>query len=408
MALRFKKNDGSDFPEWEEKKLGDVCERISTKNTVDNQNVLTISAQQGLINQLDFFDKKVSSSNLKNYFLLKRDDFAYNKSYSKGYPFGAIKRLKFYSSGVVSPLYICFRTKKDNPLFLEYVFEGSLIDYEIQKIAQEGARNHGLLNISIMDFFDNISLKTPSIEEQEKIAGFLTAVDELIADLTKKESLLQKHKKGVMQKIFSQELRFKQDDGSDFPDWEEKKLGDIGIFLRGRSYSSDDVLSNRQGILVLRSNNIQDGNLSLEDDLQFVSKECNVDIILKKNDIVICMSNGSKHLVGKSAFYKGNFHYKTTVGAFCSIFRSNNSLVQYILKTNKYKEFLKILLAGSLIYKLKNSDLANLKFDFPTSLEEQQKIATCLSDLDNLIEQTKEKLKKYKELKKSLMQHLFK
>jgi type I restriction enzyme S subunit len=202
-------------------------------------------------------------------------------------------------------------------------------------------------------------------------------------------------------------LRFKQDDGSDYPAWEEKKLGEIGLFFRGHSYPPNDVLTNRQGILILRSNNIQDGNLCLDDDLQFVSKECHIDPILKKNDVVICMFNGSKHLVGKSAYYKGNSIYKTTIGAFCSIFRSNNILAQYILHTPKYKECITFLLAGSSINFLKNSDLANLEFALPTSLEEQQKIAQVLSDMDDLIYKTEEIIEKQKKLRQGMMQKIF-
>jgi type I restriction enzyme S subunit len=389
-------DDGSDFPEWEDKKLGDICEKISTKNTIDNQNVLTISAQHGLINQLDFFDKKVSSSNLKNYFLLKRDDFAYNKSYSKGYPFGAIKRLKFYPSGVVSPLYICFRTKKDKSLFLEYVFEGSLIDYEIQKIAQEGARNHGLLNISITDFFDKISLKIPSIQEQEKIAGFLTAVDELIADLTKKESLLQKYKKGVMQKIFSQELRFKQDDGSDYPEWEEKKLGDVATIVMGQSPNSTYYNMDKIGLPLIQGNaDCKNRKTSPKIFTSQKTKECHI------GDIIMSV----RAPVGSISMAEHN----ACIGrGVCFIKNKTEILQSFLYQILVYSERLwSSISQGSTFESVGSKDIYFFSLNIPTHLEEQEKIASFLTAIDDQITTIQQQLEKTKQYKKALLQQLF-
>ena len=189
--LRFPEFSGN----WESKIFRDVFERITTKNKENNENVLTISAQQGLINQKDYFNKSVSAKDVTGYYLLHKDDFAYNKSYSQGYPLGAIKRLKKYDKGVVSTLYICFKSIQDNIDFLEQVFNGGRLNHEIHKIAQEGARNHGLLNISVVEFFKDIKLNIPTKPEQQKIAAFLTAVDNKIEQLSKKQALLGEYKK---------------------------------------------------------------------------------------------------------------------------------------------------------------------------------------------------------------------
>jgi len=148
--LRFGEFSG----EWEEKKFGEVFERITRKNKENNSNVLTISAQQGLVNQKNYFNKSVSSKDIRGYYLLHKNDFAYNKSYSNGYPLGAIKKLSRYNKGVVSTLYICFKAKSNNVLFLEQFFNSGYLNKEIHKIAQEGARNHGLLNISVVEFLE--------------------------------------------------------------------------------------------------------------------------------------------------------------------------------------------------------------------------------------------------------------
>ncbi|WP_198519952.1 restriction endonuclease subunit S [Olleya sp. Bg11-27] len=190
------------FPDWEKLQLSNIAERVKTKNKIDNQNVLTISAQLGLVSQLEYFNKSVSAKNLTGYYLLEKGDFAYNKSYSNGYPMGAIKRLKKYDFGVVSTLYICFRFNNNVSLdFMEQYFETGLQNREIEKVAQEGARNHGLLNIGVNDFFD-IDLKIPSLKEQQKIANYLSAIDKKIEAVQTQITKTQAFKKGLLQGVF--------------------------------------------------------------------------------------------------------------------------------------------------------------------------------------------------------------
>jgi len=202
QQLRFKDVNGNDFPDWGMKKLRDIGTRIISKNKENNQKVLTISAQMGLISQLDFFNKSVAAKDVTNYYLLTKNDFAYNRSYSDGYPMGAIKKLTRYDKGVVSTLYICFRLNSDTDTdFIEQYFETGIQNSEIEKFAQEGSRNHGLLNISISDFF-NIKISIPCLEEQTKIANFLSTIDERIN--TEKQLLKQyeNQKKYLLQNIF--------------------------------------------------------------------------------------------------------------------------------------------------------------------------------------------------------------
>ncbi|MEB6675441.1 restriction endonuclease subunit S [Acinetobacter haemolyticus] len=198
--LRF-----SDFSEnWEEISSEKAFSRIKTKNSVDEKNVLTISAQKGLISQEEYFNKSVSSKNVSGYYLIKKGEFAYNKSYSAGYPMGAIKKLSRYKQGVVSPLYICFSVddKIIDSEFFQYYCDGGFLNSELGKIAQEGARNHGLLNIGLDDFFKNIIFKIPKKNEQEKIASCLTSLDEVITNQNNYIKYLKEHKKGLMQQLF--------------------------------------------------------------------------------------------------------------------------------------------------------------------------------------------------------------
>ncbi|PWL28388.1 restriction endonuclease subunit S [uncultured Roseivirga sp.] len=201
--LRFKRPDGTAFPDWEEKRLGVVFERITSKNKEDNQNVLTISAQHGLISQLEFFNKSVSASDLTGYYILERGDFAYNKSYSNGYPLGAIKRLDRYDKGVVSTLYICFRLIEDTGLnYWEHYFDAGQLNHEISKIAQEGARNHGLLNMSVVDFFKDIVVKIPSKEEMKRISKFLDELKTKVCLAETELDQMKDFKKGLLQQMF--------------------------------------------------------------------------------------------------------------------------------------------------------------------------------------------------------------
>ena len=199
-ALRFPGFTG----EWEEKKLKKVFSRVTRKNAENNQNVLTISAQYGLISQREFFKKSVASSDVTGYYLLRRGEFAYNKSTSQGRPVGAIKPLSLYDKGVVSTLYICFKCNNPEEIdFWEQYFDAGVLDSEIISIAQEGARNHGLLNIPIGDFFE-LNVLYPTPPEMKKIAECLSSLDVVIAAEEKELESLKAHKKGLLQQLFPQ------------------------------------------------------------------------------------------------------------------------------------------------------------------------------------------------------------
>lgn len=187
--------------------------------------------------------------------------------------------------------------------------------------------------------------------------------------------------------------------------WKEVRLGDICEYFRGLSYNKQNVVD--FGLLVLRSNNIQNYKIDLSDDeLQFVNKNCNDDILLKKHDIVICMANGTKKLVGKSAEYKGNYKGKITIGAFCGLLRTKNVLLKYILQTKVYRDYIGIILAGTNINNLRSSELLDFTFQMPPSIEEQNKIAELLSLIDQDIDSLKQILHLRKLQKKGVMQKL--
>ena len=290
-----------------------------------------------------------------------------------------------------------------NGVFLSYYMNGALSN-NIARVAQGDSVVH--LYPSQLKVLE---ISFPLRHEQQKIADCLTSLDDRIRLETERLNVLKDHKKGLMQQMFPAEgatvprLRFAE--FRDAGEWEEQALGDLGFFIRGLTYSAGDV--SNDGLLVLRSSNIQDGSLILDRDLVFVSKDCPIDLLLQEGDLVICMSNGSKALVGKNAEYRGNGTRATTVGAFCSLFRPRTIFAKIIFQTEQYAKFVSESIGGGNINNLKNSHLESFVSLVPVISAEQQKIADCLSSLDDRIRLETERLNALKDHKKGLMQQLF-
>ena len=185
-------------------RMKDFCERITEKNK-DNKCslVLTIAAQYGLVDQKTFFNKSVASENLTSYYILHKGDFAYNRSYSTGYAWGAVKRLDKYEDGVLSTLYICFKINETivDSDYLSYYFESTKWHKGVSDISGEGARNHGLLNISVTDYFDTEHC-FPHIEEQKRIASMLNAITVKEQKAIGLEKLYSKQKQYLLRQMF--------------------------------------------------------------------------------------------------------------------------------------------------------------------------------------------------------------
>ena len=218
---------------WEQRKLGEVVERITRKNlNLESRLPLTISAQDGLISQTEFFDKQVASKNISGYYLIENGEFAYNKSYSNGYPWGAIKRLDKYKNGVLSTLYIVFKPIDVDSQFLVSYFDTTFWHSEIAEIAVEGARNHGLLNIPVMDFF-RIKIKIPkSKEEQTQIGNFFKQLDDTIALHQRELEKFKILKTSYLENIFLDKVSLFT--AKNTITWEQRKLGDICNITTGK------------------------------------------------------------------------------------------------------------------------------------------------------------------------------
>jgi len=191
---------------WEQRKLGEIADRVVRKN-INNESTLplTISAQYGLIDQVIYFNNRVASRDVSNYYLVLNGEFAYNKSTSDGFPYGAVKRLDLYRKGVLSTLYIVFcikNKKKTNSDFLTFFFDTDRWHKGVYERAAEGARNHGLLNISADDFFD-IDLSLPKSEQEQAVIGaYFKQLDNLITLHQSKLKLLKQIKQSMQNGLF--------------------------------------------------------------------------------------------------------------------------------------------------------------------------------------------------------------
>ena len=201
QPLRFKDDNGQDFPDWEEKKLSDIFIKKSERNRDDSiKHVLTNSAVEGIVNQGDYFDRDIANqNNLTNYFVVDVDDFIYNPRISKFAPVGPFKRNKLIK-GIMSPLYTVLKPKGENLTFWEKYFETKVWHRYMYKIANYGAR-HDRMSIQQEDFF-KMPMLSPSLPEQQRIATFLTSIDNLINSKQLQISQAKQWKKGLMQKLF--------------------------------------------------------------------------------------------------------------------------------------------------------------------------------------------------------------
>lgn len=232
---------------WEQRKLSDIAERITRKNThLESTLPLTISSSYGLIDQYAYFNNRVASRNTRNYYLIKNGEFAYNKSYSDGFPFGSVKRLDRYAMGVLSTLYIIFSIdyRKVNSDFLVSYYDTKNWHHQVALRAAEGARNHGLLNISADDFFET-ELKIPmDLDEQKKIGSFFVQLNSFITLHQRKYEKLLNIKKSMLEKMFPKEgevvpeIRFKGFTGA----WEQRKLSDGMTEYTDRVFIEDDQI----------------------------------------------------------------------------------------------------------------------------------------------------------------------
>lgn len=387
--LRFK-----EFTDvWKEYPLKYFTTPIKRKNINNESDLpLTISSLDGLVDQRTYFNKVVASKDMSNYYLLKKGEFAYNKSYSVGFPFGSIKRLDKYNQGALSSLYICFQVNNMNSDFIVKYFESPQWHKQISLCVAEGARNHGLLNVNINDFFSTKHF-LPQLAEQEKIANFLAIVDKKIINLENTITNLENQKKGLLQQIFSQKLRFKDKNGNNYPNWEKKKLEDISNITMGQSPDSDFVNTEKIGTPFLQ------GNAEFTNKYPIEKYWCTKpQKIANPTDILLSV----RAPVG--AINIANKKFCIGRGLSAISFNCNKLFGKYNLEFNLFQLIKKS--QGSTFSSINKKDISEVILFIPC-LEEQTKIADFLSAFDRKLENQKAQLEHWKQIKKGLLQQMF-
>lgn len=375
--------------DWEQRKLINVVDRVTRRNTnLQSKIPLTISAQFGLVDQITYFSKQVASKNMENYFLLYNGDFAYNKSYSKGYPFGAIKRLDSYDSGALSTLYIVFRPTIVDSNFLVHYFETTKWYAEIIKISAEGARNHGLLNITPSDFFD-IKLFIPSKSgEQEKIGTLLNYVEKAITLHQRKLEQLNQLKEALLQQMFPgkgetvPKLRFAGFEG----DWEELKLSAV-VDKQIKGKAQADKL-NPGNVEYLDTARLNGGEPLLTDGISNVMK-----------DDILILWDGSK----AGTVYIG---FEGALGSTLKAYRTNSDSQFVFQYLKRYQEHIYNNYRTPNIPHVQKDFLEVFTIKVPT-MKEQTKIGNTLKHLDTTITLQQRKLDQLKNTKQVLLENMF-
>lgn len=403
------------FPEfrelegWKVTQLQKIARPVSDRAvTGDADNILSLSGEHGLVLQSDYFGKKIAGDSAERYLKLLRNDFVYNDRTTKASTFGTIKRLSKYEGGIVSPIYKCFRLHSDeNPVFWEWYFESASHEAALRGLVNEGARA-GRFNISISQFLSTAAPR-PNEPEQQKIAECLSSVDELIAAHARKVDALKTHKKGLMQQLFPREgetqprLRFSEFQNAG--EWVEEKLDDLLHFQDGFAFKSTDfVKSKEDATQVIRITDINNKNTN-EEKVYIPSG------FLESHKMVKYNVNDGDMLLSLTGAAGFNFFFWD--GGPATI---NQRTAKVTPKKKVGRALLRLL--EPLIHEKINArgegQNNNLSKEFLSSIvliipqpDEQQRIADCLTSLDDLIAAQTQKHEALKTHKKGLMQQLF-
>lgn len=379
--------------DWEQRKLGEIVQRINRKNVnLTSTLPLTISAQYGLIDQRNFFDKQIASEKLEKYILLKKGEFAYNKSYSRNYPFGAIKRLNNYKFGALSTLYIAFKPVTIDTEYLEQYFDSTKWYKEIYKRATEGARNHGLLNISSQDFFNSLLTIPLGTLEQKKIAKLLKTISSLLDLQQRKLSLIE-----TLKRSFLSDLFFKTSTNSVVI-----TLKQVTSIRGGYAFKSKEFTEN--GYPIIKIANISN-NGEIKGPYSYTNN-FNKKYILTKNDIVLAMSGATTGKIAKLRSSKA-FLQNQRIGYFCKTNNIDYNYLYYLLISDQFKKQLKRITIAGAQPNVSSSDIENFRFSVLSSKNKQKKISDFLNKLDTKIRITKKKITIFSQLKRSLLNNMF-
>ena len=386
--LRFKEFSG----DWEEKKLGTLGQFLKgstlSKADLSEEGKPCVLYGELYTKYNEVINNVISKTNLENDKLVlgQKNDVLIPSSGETAIDIATASCLQQDNVILGGDLNV-FRSDKVNGVFTSYQLNSSK-KREIARLSQGASVVH-IYN----DQLKKIKLSVPSKEEQEKIASFFSLIDDKISLQGEKVEALKDYKKGMMQKIFSRELRFKDDDGRDYPEWEDKKLGDIANITMGQSPSSSCYNEEYIGLPLIQGNaDIKDRKTEPRVYTSEITKTCDIgDIIMSVRAPVGAISM--------------SLHNACIGRGVCSIKPkySVEYVYQFLLKhESKWSQ----VSQGSTFESVNSNDIKSLKIPFP-NLDEQKKIGNFLGNIDNKIEKEQEKLDSLNEYKKGLLQQMF-
>ncbi|MEN2033025.1 restriction endonuclease subunit S [Staphylococcus hominis] len=387
------------FPEfregWKEFILNDVSIKKSKKNKNNLYNeTFTNSAEYGIVSQKEYFDKEISNKkNLNNYYIVEPNDFVYNPRISNLAPVGPINRNKLNRTGVMSPLYTVFSTKLSIKSFLEYYFKTSKWHRFMKLNGDSGARSD---RFTIkQSLFIKMPIFLPSNQEQEKIGDFFSKLDRQIELEEQKLEKLEEQKKGYMQKLFSQELRFKTKDNVYYSEWQLHKLGEIFKYSQGQQISVDKQFSVMNNGM---KRFIRIVDITENPEPRFVLYESDAGLVNKGDLFMIRYGRPGIVSIGFEGIIANNLFKLIPKIKISTIY------FYYLLSYNYYR--INLLTNQSTMPALNFKSLDLLKFKIP-SYKEQNKIANFLESIDKLVIKQSDKVKLLKQRKKGLLQKMF-
>ena len=402
--LRFP--EFADEPPWECTALGKLAKRVTKRNSDGTElRALTNSAEHGVVDQKEYFDKVIAAKT-NNYFVVEKGDYVYNPRISATAPVGPISKNQI-GRGVMSPLYTVFRFRNESNDFFAQFFKSSHWHEYLQQVSNSGAR-HDRMAISNDDLM-LMPIPTPSPAEQQKIAECLGSIDDLIASEGRKFEILSRHRQGLMQQLFPQfdetipQLRF-----PDFKESAEWLLPSLRKYLKiPATYGivkAGDYLS--AGIPMIRGGDIKDGKISV--DLPLVAPEVHKQFqrtCLQRNDVVVALVGyPGEAAVVPDALIGANV--SRAVGVLRVAPGVNpHYLAAYLNSPFGRASFLKSG-AGSAQIVVNLSDLNALQLPLP-SIDEQEQIACCVSVINEALAAQSEKLGRLTQHKHGLLQRLF-
>ena len=378
--------------------MGELVDRVVRKNTNNESTLpLTISAQYGLVDQITYFNNRVASRDVSNYYLVLNGEFAYNKSTSDGYPFGAVKRLDLYEKGVLSTLYIVFSPKKEQQVdsdFLTVFFDTDRWHKGVAERAAEGARNHGLLNISAEDFFD-IDLSVPKdVAEQKQIGAFIRQLDNLITLHQRQPFLHSPPDISLIVQLTPPFYTFS---------WEQRKVSELAEKTYGGGTPSTLNEAYWDGdIPWIQSSDVVDGRLFGVVPRKRITQyglNNSATQLVPKNSIAIITRVG----VGKLAFMP--YSYATSQD-FLSLSKLNAEPLFTVYACYKKLQSELNAVQGTSIKGITKDELLAKTVMVPQYAEQQQ-IGAFFSQLDNLITLHQRELEKLQNIKKSMLEKMF-